>query len=487
MELDPDTFLETCELVTFYFTRKVLSEISVARESNNQNDDSTTPTTNDDSKALTFISKYGSYLKLHTSLVSASEIGAESVIRSLLDMAKYETQHLDGMKKLSKANGLILYDPKILSCILVRLPVIVKERRHQQLLAGAYPDLKPWQVRAASPEMDLQLTNLYKGVDSGSGNDEVIGDLNIDAILYYYDYLSLIMDFSIAARNDERLVREWCILSTSRHLSGREEEKRKENFRKVVNIEDSGIQSSFTRDLPLLLDLSMQDMNHSTALKIMTDIMECSSGIALDTSLMTNIVSYLREISIHAMGKTFQEKSSSCIDSISICQVVLVLRQMKLILTKHGQDLIDVSTELLHLLELPSQMNKNQSDVVQDKSNTLSEQEKEILSIITANASPDDTFEALSRWPKSESSKLDLTTALRRCIMKGAEDEGSQKISGTFLRIQKIRNGGTSVPNRDAELSSSFFVSPLYSTEMPAVSRPLIWQKLADGTAIIDK
>ena len=160
---------------------------------------------------------------------------------------------------------------------------------------------------------------------------------------------------------------------------------------------------------------------------------------------------------------------------------------MKLILAKHEQDLIDVSAELLHLLELPSQISTNQSDISHDKSNTLSEEEKEILSIITANASPDDTFEALSRWPKSESSKIDLTTALRRCIMKGAEDEGSQKISGTFLRIQKTRNGGTSVPNRDAELSSSFFVSPLYSTEMPAVSRPLIWQKLADGTAIIDK
>jgi hypothetical protein len=103
-QLDVETRSETCFLVTYLFTQKMLPKLLYQR---------------DDPKAFrkaldeisSFVKNFGSYLKMHTCLAYSALLQAEEVIDLLLEAAKYDPRHREMMKITSKVNALVPYEP----------------------------------------------------------------------------------------------------------------------------------------------------------------------------------------------------------------------------------------------------------------------------------------------------------------------------------------------------------------------------------------
>lgn len=113
----------------------------------------------------------------------------------------------------------------------------------------AYPDLRPWQVKKEC----IGTTN---PLDEKSGTEKELANL-------YYSYLSLLLhptDGHEGARHDPALVKEYCILSI-------EGTKRRTKFLQVAS-RTSSDHLAFTRDLPLLLKLSMDAKEFDLALDL---------------------------------------------------------------------------------------------------------------------------------------------------------------------------------------------------------------------------
>lgn len=120
------------------------------------------------------------------------------------------------------------------------------ERRRAtiNLCYQAYPDLRPWQVKEAC---------------YGKGQDDQ-SDQAKDLTGLYYKYLCLLLhpsDGHEGARHHPALVREFCTLSVKRMASDPGKSKNRSNFFQVAS-KTSSDHLAYTRDLPLLLKLSME-------------------------------------------------------------------------------------------------------------------------------------------------------------------------------------------------------------------------------------
>ena len=104
----------SCYLVTFYFIRQLLalpgltstdegrkSSIDSWTQSPTTSSTDNTSTATPEERAIDFIKKYGSYLKLHSCIVRASDVGSGPILRTLLDMARFDLHHRDCLKRLS--------------------------------------------------------------------------------------------------------------------------------------------------------------------------------------------------------------------------------------------------------------------------------------------------------------------------------------------------------------------------------------------------
>jgi hypothetical protein len=179
----------------------------------------------------------------------------------------------------------------MLSAIVQRLRVIRSDKRVdvrrslKNLAAAAFPDVRPWQLRTAL----LGPSNKREKKD-----EEDLGEL-------YYEYLSLLLhplhgnpkarrDASLIQVRSLKLVKqntcsavaqffdyaqEWCLLSAEYKadaVKGGDERRRtrRENFLAVAS-RSSSHHLCYHRDLPMLLDLSMQANEFNLAL----DVGEC--------------------------------------------------------------------------------------------------------------------------------------------------------------------------------------------------------------------
>jgi hypothetical protein len=59
---------------------------------------------------ITFVRKFGSYLKLHTCLVHAAAARADDVVSVLLELARYDPRHKEMMKLGVKPHMLVFYE-----------------------------------------------------------------------------------------------------------------------------------------------------------------------------------------------------------------------------------------------------------------------------------------------------------------------------------------------------------------------------------------
>lgn len=100
----PDPMSSSCFLATFYFTQKLLPDLMRKQEARGAE--------NVDVKELTdFIVRYGSYLKMHTCLAYATVLKAQTVILELLQMAKHDPVHRQGLSQIMNGEALTVYEP----------------------------------------------------------------------------------------------------------------------------------------------------------------------------------------------------------------------------------------------------------------------------------------------------------------------------------------------------------------------------------------
>jgi hypothetical protein len=103
-QLDVETRSETCFLVTYLFTQKMLPKLLYKRDDN-------AAFRNALDEISSFVKNFGSYLKMHTCLAYSALLQAGEVIDLLLEAAKYDPRHREMMKITSKVNALVFYEP----------------------------------------------------------------------------------------------------------------------------------------------------------------------------------------------------------------------------------------------------------------------------------------------------------------------------------------------------------------------------------------
>jgi len=445
LELDPDTRAETCHLATFYFKRKILHQMKELRD---DVEDEVAFTSAEDI-AVEFIEKLGAYLNLYEALNAASDYYSKKVVEKLLEVASHDPCHIETMRIFVRNGSCLVYEPKVLSCLLTHLPSLAKETKMKQntlsIIVSAYPDLKPWQIRTIALSFDTKYANILT-----TSNLELAQQHEIK---FYYEYLSLLMDSSDLARFDQSLVEEWCFLSTSLDFD-LDKENQKKNFLKVASKSNSGTNMSsnaYFRDLSYLIEASDRINQHALTLELADEIItKCKSWS--DHEVLKKTLHFIHQVAQESL-------SLNPFDAI-------LMRQVLVLIHKIGSSEKEVCREIDFCNELGVIL-----DNCQQSEDALSKEES-LMKMIAEIISPSD---ALRTFTKRSIEHLSITSiivpALRTCLDRSVEEGSSYggEISGALLRIRKMR------PNKHAFLDRT------------KCNAPNIWENVLNGTATIDK
>ena len=455
LELDADTRIETCMLVTFYFTRKIIPNITALKEVQlYQRSDIDGRREKAENDAIEFIQSFGSYLDLFESLLSASESLSKAVVHSLLSIAKNDPTHIDCTKQFTRNISIVPYEPKLLSSLLLRLDEIVSNPTASipenllPLIVAAYPDLKPWQMRTSLPS--------YKHNPGEIICDTALKDMDTKDAILYYVYLSLLMESSQMARMDEVLVKEWCVMSISTEFKS-ENSSRRENFMKVALIEDAE-QSPYYRDLSYLIDASISIEDISLTLELSSEIISKAKKQS-DCELLMKTVRHLMSIATNSIN----EGMPSQFDSTLLKKVLVLLHDLEASKHKVCRESINVPEELLKLLNASTAKQQHEEDITMLMSNVCS---------------PRSYLKSIFAWESSEHvPMLTMVSMLRTSLVRGLEvsidGSDADEISFALLRIREIHQKG---------------MKDQSNSELHQLRSGLsIWEQMEQGSAIINK
>jgi len=408
-------------------------------------------------ESILYVKKYGAYLNLYNSLVAAADNFAEGVLRSLLELAAFDPHHMDIVKRLSKRNSILFYEPVMLSGLLVQLQDFPKEKENRRrilsLLSSAYPDVKPWQVQQASSNRSIFNAKI---VNNGGDEFDVFDPL-------YFEYLSMLLDpdeGSDGARRNRELVKEWCILSTSSR-----DDAFVDNFVKVSS-KRLHYWRMYYRDLPFLLDLSMSIRNYALALELCTEIID--SPAATTGADLHEIINHLRFIGKQIISSTVDE-SDNTVSTLLLQQVIGAFNALQSSKFEDWRSSIWVPEELFSLLMLCDEKPNSKYTPT------------DFITLMARNARPHDTMATLSLWNTghmASNSKV-ILDALRTCMQVGAELGTLSQLSGSLLRIQQARV-------KDRSPKSETWQDLTSSRPMQDQSNS-VWNKVMQGDAVIDK
>jgi len=456
LELDPHTRIETCNLITFYFTRKVLPSIEPSRKDQIQSSGGGHDSQHTEDSAIKFITAYGSYLNLLEGLIAASEIKSTRVLQSLLHLAKYDPRSNENFKLLSHATSQIPYEQKMLPCLLIKLKKDLSQNKVEDLqtllplLVAAYPDIKTWQI------FSLLSSN------TTSEEDEIANDsfakMGREQTNFYYEYLSLLMDSSLMARKDKTLVREWCSMS----IVGIKNDDRRANFYMVASPVDS-LESSIHRDLSFLIDSSVAIADDSLTVSLASEIISTSNQ-RTSKELLSRIVGFLRIIASKrdALNSHSSEKTEERLGQGLVQQILILFDKMSNSPHQAVRESIEMTEELLY--QLNARTNYQDGEEV-------------IVTLMTDVISPRYVLEALSLWQPFALRASLMFLSLRTCLMNDIESGLSDEISVALSRVREIRHRNPPSKSDQASVNKNE-TSGNVST---------IWDTVLDGTATIDK
>lgn len=443
MELDPDTKAETCHLITFYFKRKVMLQLQ------NYGVQSSDSFSQAETMAIEFIEKFGAYMNLYEALETASDYFSKNVIQKLLDLASHDPSHTECLKLFTKSGMFSTYEPKFLSCLLLRLPSLDRQGKGKDnslaMLKAAYPDLKPWQLRSSIFSVASNCNEIL--------NSQILCNAVKDDIIFYYEYLTLLMKSSQMARSNKSMVKEWCFLSVSQDFSW-EDKKRRQRFLSVATIESGENKLVYNRDLLFLIETSDMIKEHSLTLKLATEIISLNFTL-FEHDIITKVVNVLHNTSRECLKSNVGDDNSP-FDNDLMRRILILWNRIASSSDGVLKEMVDVCVELGVLLD----QCKEQSDDAILKEETL-------INLMAESISSANTLETLSNRSTNHLSSAKIVTALRACLEKGAEEGTDDEISSALLRLRKVR--------------------PSVQSSRGKCQAPSIWNNLLLGTAMIDK
>lgn len=445
-QIDEETRSETCFLVTYFYTKKLLST-----ESNG------VPSSVD---ATTFVEEYGAYLQIHSCITFAAAVKDESAIADLLKAASYDPNHRDAVKEIQKSNELLFYDSSKLSAVLQFLAGIRYENSEDRrkvvrdLCVSAYPDILPWMVqKACLPSLRSSLDAVVTRI--------ACPDSIMEGIYYMYlTHLLNPLDGHDAARYDVELVEEWCKWSVGILPNPHKDPERLKNFFLVAS--RSSIQyKRYRRDLMMLLELTMIIGKIDLALDLVDEILDSNKLLQNQDTLHRTLV-YLREIGDEALRQAAQQST----EEEGFRSLKGVLRLFEKISSSTPvicRKSIIHSSELYRLLE--KEKSQSQSSV---------ENPYGILDfVIEESSAPKDVLHALIMDLASSNEMGDeLYPRLKKLLVRGVHLSKGE-LSGTLLHLKHARKNFILGPPEEA--------SRLDNTQN-------IWHKMGNGEeAIIEK
>jgi hypothetical protein len=403
----------------------------------------------EETAVVEFIEKFGAYLDLYQALNAASDQFSKKVIQKLLDLASHDPVHIDCMKLFSRTGNFIPYEAKVLSCLLTRLPSLVKEGKGRSqlltMIVTMYPDLKPWQIRSMVLCFDLHCCEIL--------NSENLRNAKMDDVIFYYEYLSLLMESSHMARSDKSLVEEWCFMSTSEDFDW-DKSKRRQNFFKVASTEERENKLTYIRDLSYLIETSFMIKEYSLTLNLADEIIsKCKSQS--DHDILIKAISILQNVSRECLNSNSKDKTSM-FDTVLMRQILLLFNNIASSSIKVFKDSVDICAELGTLL-----------DQCQQQSTNMIEKEELMITLMSETMSSDNTLTTLSSRSLNNLSSSSIVSALQTCLKKGTEEREDNEISSALLRLRKVR--------------------PSIQTSRSKCNAPGIWESMQRGTALIDK
>lgn len=461
LELDADTKAETCELVTFYFKQKILRSFDKLKGEKLQDSGSFEKMKLEaQQNAVRFIKTYGSYLKLYDSFVAASETVSVAVMNALLEIAKYDPTHIESMKQLVRNAQSISYEPKLLSPLLARLYEVLGHADAKfphyllSLVVTAYPDIKPWQVRAA-------LLSLHGCENPGNIVDEnLLKTMACDDAIALYSYLSMLMESNNAARMDENLVLEWCNMSVSNKFQHEKSDDQLRNFMKVAKCDNlSHVQ--YFRDLSFLIDASVKINDSSLTLDLAHEIVS-NIKHQNDYTIIRKTIDHLVDLGLECVRGGINYEEVQFDDGCYIRKVLILLNAISSSrLDGPYRISIHVPRELMKLLNGCTHVDNCAVN---------------LLRLMADIVSPKDCLEAMSLWlPHEGITTESVIPILRKCLMRGPQHigDGEYEISSALHRVRSIR----------------LKENTQQSNAMTTVKRSdmSVWEQMKQGVAVIDK
>lgn len=92
-----------CFLVTYFYAHNIIDGGVNGRVSGEEE--------------KTFVEKYGAYLQMHSCLTYAAAAKDETAILHLLEAAKFDPRHVEGVKEIRKSKHLVLYESVSHCCL----------------------------------------------------------------------------------------------------------------------------------------------------------------------------------------------------------------------------------------------------------------------------------------------------------------------------------------------------------------------------------
>lgn len=430
MELDVEARSEACFLITFYFTQVILPGIlnhsTMAKVNNNKKIFT-------EKDALAFIDEYGAYLKLPMSLAYAAFLESESIIKQLLELAANDPRHKEAVKDISKVNALVLYEPTMLSAITKNILKINQQKLEGRthlihLCVSAYPDLRPWLVRKGCLETEKTTDDIEE---------------------MYYIYLSLILhssDGHDTARQDRKLVKEWCEMSVKGDI-GRDAYSRSRlgNFLVVASRKQPDFKM-YHRDLPFLMELAMKTGQVEVAMELINEIFDYKGHVS-NRVLTSSIRAHLSKIansSLPTHSKAMNAKSLKIVFGL-LEKLGAAEKSLRI------EDQPAVSDEYASLISACSE-----SDIMM------------FLNLLASEAAPVHTLESLESWIQSNDQRSCFLPILQIILERAAMLCNREELSSALIRTRNGRDVQKENGRKDNDDKN-------------------LWKKMTCGTLNLDK
>jgi hypothetical protein len=383
------------------------------------------------------------------------------------------------MKRTSKLNSWLFYEPTMLSAVIQRLYALRLEISPElrqatiDLCASAYPDIQPWLVR--------------RQCRRSSGPDEstnVLADL-------YYSYLSLLlhpMDGHGKARRDKDLVNEWCDISAQRMKTrgASRSSEEKTNFFAVASRASSS-HLAYRRDIVHLLQLSMDIHQLDLALDLGTEILD-HAQLSNDREAIAEVLKQVRLIAQESI------KPKESIRTRSLKRILKLFRNASHNRSFVTREAFNLPKELVYWIRYNSAASGAAVSLVLS-SEQRQQHQLDLISFLAEWAEPNDVLQALSCLPELSTGSWDapaqigvssLFPVVQTLLRRAAHESSSSEMSVALLKVKHARmdieEAYYTVDGSNQGVSSSeenaIFPGPLDG---------LIWQNMANGMVSIAK